>query len=250
MDDNTARQLADINAAFYARRAADFSASREGPWPGWRRLHGLLDAEGLPAAARVLDVGCGNARLGRFLAEARPALRYSGLDSCGELIAIAQAEGRLGTAPEFLEIDLVGDDLTAALGARRFDLIAGFGLLHHVPGRARRRALLATLLARLAPGGLMALTCWRLVAFARFRDKIVPWEAAQPPVDPGRLEPGDHLLPFGDGGGLRYVHFAHEDETAELLAELPVERVASWRADGQNDELNQYFVVRATRPRP
>lgn len=249
MDDTTARQLADINAAFYARRAADFSATREGPWPGWRRLHELLDSEGLPTAARVLDVGCGNGRLGRFLAEARPSLRYTGLDRCRELVAIARAAGGLGAEPEFLEADLVGDDPATTLGARHFDLIACFGLLHHVPGRARRQALLATLLAHLAPGGMLAVTCWRLVSFARFRDKIAPWHEAQPPVDSTRLEAGDHLLPFGDGDGLRYVHFADEDETAELLDELRVERVASWRADGQSDELNQYFLVRPARDR-
>ena len=39
------------------------------------------------------------------------------------------------------KVDLI-DDPTTALGARRFDFIACFGLLHHVPGRARRRALL------------------------------------------------------------------------------------------------------------
>jgi SAM-dependent methyltransferase len=245
VDDTTARALADINARFYASRAQDFSASREAPWPGWQRLAALLDAEQLPLAARVLDVGCGNARLGRFLAAARPALRYTGLDSCRELIAIARAAGALGAQPEFLEADLVGEPLAASLGARRFDLIACFGLLHHVPGRAQRRALLTSLLAHLAPGGLLALTCWRLASFTRFRDKIVPWQQARPPIAASQLEPGDHLLPFGDGDGLRYVHFAHEDETAELLAELSVERVANWRADGKRGELNQYFVIRA-----
>jgi SAM-dependent methyltransferase len=246
MDDTTARALADINARFYASRAQDFSASREGPWPGWQQLLAVLDEERLPSPARVLDVGCGNARLGRFLATARPALRYTGLDTCRELIAIAKAAGALGAEPEFLEADLVGEPVAATLGTRRFDLIACFGLLHHVPGRAQRRALLATLLAHLAPGGLLALTCWRLVSFARFRDKIVPWDQARPPIDAAQLEPGDHLLPFGNGDGLRYVHFAHEDETAELLDELPVERIASWRADGKPRELNQYFVVRAS----
>ena len=31
-------------------------------------------------------------------------------------------------------------ELATALGDRRFDLAACFGLLHHVPGRAQRRA--------------------------------------------------------------------------------------------------------------
>lgn len=244
MDDATARQLNRINRAFYARRAAEFSATREGPWPGWQRLLEVLDAEGLPADARVLDVGCGNARLGRFLAQTRPGLRYSGLDSSAELVALARAADQLGPAPGFLAVDLVEDDLGAALGARRFDLVACFGVLHHVPGGARRRALVAELLAHLTPAGLLALTCWRLAQFARFREKTVPWDQAQPGVRPAALEPGDHLLPFGEQAGLRYVHFAHEDETAELLAELPCETLACWDADGGGRGLNRYFVVR------
>lgn len=244
MDDTTARKLADINARFYSRRADDFSASREGPWPGWQQLAEILNAEALPADARVLDVGCGNARLGRFLSEARPALRYTGLDTSRELLDIARRAGGLGAEPAFLETDLVFGDLGAVLGAQRFDFVACFGLLHHVPGGGRRRALLATLLEHLTPGGMLAVTCWRLVSFSRFRDKIVPWREAEPAIDPTQLETGDHLLPFGAQEGLRYVHFAHEDETLELLNQLPVETLASWRADGKSNDLNQYFVVR------
>ena len=245
MDEATARALNRINRVFYARRAGEWHASREGPWPGWQRLHEELDADGLPADARVLDVGCGNARLGRFLAQARPAVRYTGLDASKELLAIAEAEGGLGAAPELLLVDLVEGDAEAALAGRRFDLVACFGLLHHIPGAARRRALLATLLAHLEPRGLLAVTCWRLAQFARFREKIVPWEESEAGIGPDALEPGDHLLPFGNAPGLRYVHFAHEDETAEALAALPCEVLASWDADGRSGGLNRYFVLRA-----
>ena len=248
MDRATARALSAINRRFYAEHAAEFSATRKGPWAGWKRLTEVLEAEGLPAEARVLDVGCGNARLGRFLARTRPALRYTGLDASEALLAIAREADGLGPQPEFVRVDLVEDDLAAALGDRRFDLAACFGLLHHLPGRARRRALLETLLARLAPGGLLAVTCWRLARFARFRGRTVAWErwneTAAEPIDPARLEPGDHLLPFGPDPGVRYVHFAHQNETAELLAELPCETLATWTADGKGDGQNRYFVVR------
>ncbi len=248
MDRATARTLSAINRCFYTERAAEFSATRKGTWPGWQRLAEVLGAEGLPSAARVLDVACGNARLGRFLARTRPALRYTGLDGSEALLAIAREAEGLGPAPDFIRLDLVEDDLAAALGNSRFDLVACFGLLHHIPGSARRRALLETLLGRLVPGGLLALTCWRLARFARFRDRIVAWErwneTAAEPIDPAHLEPGDHLLPFGSETGLRYVHFAHQDETAELLAELPCETLATWTAAGKGGGQNRYFVVR------
>ena len=250
MDDATARALNRINLAFYGdpAKAAAFSNTREAPWPGWHRLHQLLDAEGLPPDARVLDVGCGNARLGRFLAERRPGLRYLGLDASPDLLGCAPIEA-LGSNPSLLALDLVEGDLAQALAGRSFDLVACFGVLHHVPGRSRRTALLEALLESLAPKGLLALTCWRLAQFARFRDKITPWEElspAPPALDPAQLEPGDHLLPFlsGEISGLRYVHFAHENETAELLAELGCKEVARFTADGRQGNLNQYFVLR------
>jgi SAM-dependent methyltransferase len=247
VDDATARALNAINRDFYRERAADFSATREGPWPGWRPLWQELARRGLPQRLRVLDVGCGNGRLGRFLAERAPGLRYTGLDASAELLALAAHTGGLGTDPELVRVDLVEDDLAAALGDRRFDLITCFGVLHHLPGRERRRALLAELLGRLAPGGRLCLTCWRLAQFERARSRILPWEtwnaSREPRIDAGRLEPGDHLLPWDLGQGHRYVHFAHEGETAELLAELPCRVIESFTADGRSGDANRYFVV-------
>jgi SAM-dependent methyltransferase len=255
VDAAIARALNRINLAFYGdpARAAAFSATREGAWPGWHRLHEVLDAEGLPAGARVLDLACGNARLGRFLAERRPGLHYLGVDASPALLERALAGAPPGipaSAWRFATVDLVEDDLAATLAGRRFDLAACFGVLHHLPGRARRLRTLALLLESLAPRGLLAVTCWQLAQFARFRGRITTWQewnaSAAEPIDPARLESGDHLLPFTSGGiaGHRYVHFAHEEETAELLAELPCEPVAGFVADGAQGNLNRYFVVR------
>ncbi len=65
----TAAALKRINRHFYSRHAAEFSARREAPWPGWRRV-----AEGVERRRQdragvisVLDLGCGNGRLARFL---------------------------------------------------------------------------------------------------------------------------------------------------------------------------------------
>jgi SAM-dependent methyltransferase len=200
----------------------------------------------------VLDVGCGNGRLGRFVAERTPGLRYTGLDASPELLALAAQAGGLGEDPELLRVDLVEDDLAHALGDRRFDLIACFGVLHHLPGRDRRRALLAELLARLAPGGRLCLTCWRLAQFERARQRILPWEAWNathtPRIDPEQLEPGDHLLPWDLGQGHRYVHFAHESETGELLAQLPCRVLECFTADGRSGDANRYFVVAPALP--
>jgi SAM-dependent methyltransferase len=249
LDERTLRALNAINRSFYREAAAAFSASREEPWPGWTRLAELVEAQGLGPRLELLDVGCGNGRFGRFLAQRAPQLRYLGIDASPELLALAEARGPIGAASEFRRLDLVEDDLDACLGAQRFSLVALFGLLHHLPGAARRRALLHGLAARLRPGGLLALTLWRFEAFRRFRERIVPWEthnrAAAAPIDPAQLEPGDHLLPWGPDGIPRYCHFADEDETRELLAGLPCQTLARYDADGREGALNRYLVLRA-----
>ena len=94
------------------------------------------------------------------------------------------------------------------------------------------------------------MTSWRLEAFRRFRDRLVPWDAYNAgcgdPIDTDQLEPGDHLLPWGEAGSaLRYCHFSSEAETAQLLDALPVEPVTSFCADGREGQQNRYFVRRA-----
>ncbi len=194
-------------------------------------------------------MGCGNGRFGCFLAEQQPKLRYLGLDTSAELLEIARSRGPLGSATEFQQLDIVEQDLDACLGERRFSLVALMGVLHHVPGAERRRSLLRALAGRLRPGGLLALTSWQFEAYQRFRDRIVAWEAhnrdAAEPIDPAQLEPGDHLLRWGRGARLRYCHFADEDEIHALLAPLPCQRLASYRADGREGNLNHYVVLRA-----
>jgi SAM-dependent methyltransferase len=245
VDDATARALNRINRRFYAEQADAFSATREAPWPGWLRLAERIDAEDFPATPAVLDVGCGNGRFGRFLAGRAPALRYTGVDSSDALLRMAEQTGGLGPKPELHRLDLVEEDLTAWLGERRFDLIVLFGVLHHVPGRERRAALLRGLLRRLSAEGILALTSWRLAQFERFRERILSWRESPVALDEAQLETGDRLLPWGHGEGLRYVHFADEDETDELVASLGATVVERYEADGREDALNHYFLLRA-----
>ena len=107
------RKLNALTSDFYAREAASFSATRQAPWHGWEKAWELItapDAAQGPfpshAAVRdslssraaripddyasnskdslaVLDLGCGNLRFERFLAERTNApLRVTALDNC------------------------------------------------------------------------------------------------------------------------------------------------------------------------
>lgn len=169
MDSTLRRQLLAINRRFYAEHAGTFGASRRWPWPGWTRLvdDWLACCRTDSTPLRVFDVGCGNGRFGAFLlahlAERAPSRRvhYLAVDAEPALVdqarvalePFAEAGHRLEYGVLDLEEALPSEWSRAHPGAGSgFDLVVLFGVLHHVPGRARRLALVDDLGKCLAPG--------------------------------------------------------------------------------------------------
>lgn len=244
LDRATARALNAINLDFYRRCAAEFSATRRSSWAGWRGFERWLPAR---RPLRTLDVACGNGRFARHLCERGIALEYVGIDASPELLAIARAETRdLGC--EFLGGDLCEKDFADGLGARRFDLIGAFGILHHLPGRDTRQRMLQQLLPRLAPEGILVFTRWRLLALAPQR--LRPWPTGSGAdtllrIDAAQIGSRDHLLAWGHGDEQRYCHAVDDAEIEALIRVLPARLVARYRADGRQGDANEYFVWKA-----
>ena len=135
MNLKTQRRLNEINRSFYRVTASEFSATRQSAWQGWRRM---LHSVELPVSS-VMDIGCGNGRFGRFLAEGQEqAIVYYGIDSSSELLAAARRQ--LADLPH-LQLELVEQDIVVdQLPTLQAQLVVLFGLLHHVPGAERGRA--------------------------------------------------------------------------------------------------------------
>ncbi len=264
MDTASARALCALNNRFYAENARSFSQTRAAAWDGWLRC---LDAAGLgrgaagdaaPEAIDVLDVGAGNLRFERFLADALPCTRVRAVavDACEELA------GEAADVPgvEFRRMDVLGPVLSAGDNAApgslwdlpACDLVVCFGLLHHVPGRAARERLMRELVGHARPGGIVAVSLWRFMEDGRLARKARE-TAARAARDPrvrelaACLEQGDYLLGWQEAAGAyRYCHSfcdADVDRLAGCVAG-EAEVVARFSADGRSGRLNAYLVLR------
>jgi len=214
MTPETTRALARISRRFYRTRGEAFDATRRGPGPGFAWLGRALPAP----PARTLDLGCGNGRLGAFLAKRfGPERGWLGVDASPALLASAGARPDLPRRARTRALDLL--DAAAPLPGGSFDLVALIAVLHHVPGEAARADLLARAAARVAQGGLLAATFWRFGEAPHLAARALPFAGTG--VDAADVEPGDALLPFGgDGRVPRYCHaFAREE--IDRLARAP-----------------------------
>jgi len=259
VDEKTRARLDAINHDFYDAFAEEFSATRDHPWAGWDRVT-AAPGEG---ALRVLDVGCGNGRFATFLEERTPGpIVYLGVDANEVLLTQARRRPRGGRASlDFERYELLSARFRTEPPPGPYDLIVLFGVLHHVPSFEARRALLSLLGGLLAAGGRLVVTLWRFAEDERLQKRILPWRdynaRARHPIDRSQLEPGDHLLRWGAGGGAaappRYCHFHDDAETEELIRRvegsgLGLSLSERFRADGKSGELNEYLVFERRAP--
>lgn len=98
-----------------------------------------LPSLGLPAGARILDVGCGTGSLAIRLA--RAGFTVVGIDSSPDMVA--RARSKLAAAGEGLRLDFrEGDGSALPFADGSFDLVTLVAVLHGPPAEARL-ALLA-----------------------------------------------------------------------------------------------------------
>lgn len=248
MNAKTQQQLIELNRRFYAVAAETFDATRRDPWPGWERAIAHL-ASDPQRPLRVLDVGCGNGRFASFLATRfGDRFRYLGLDSSSALLARARDVHAQRSNTRFLECNVLDPAAKWTEIDERFDLIAVFGLLHHVPGVCLRETLLERSIDLLAPGATLVATAWQFGQGDRFLSRTLSWAdynaTTDDPIDLDQLEPGDHLLRFADAALPRYCHFAPPEHLRSWLTCDRVEWLDAFSADGRSGDLNRYAVVR------
>ena len=68
MDNAEARMMSSLTSDFYRRVSSSFSETRRSAWQGWERAVDIV-ADVIKPGMSVFDLGCGNLRFERFLAD-------------------------------------------------------------------------------------------------------------------------------------------------------------------------------------
>lgn len=148
MDIATAHTLSRLTSDFYAQVSLSFSETRQAAWEGWQRVLEVARLACVPQM-RVLDVGCGNLRFERFLAERVEEPHVLALDNCAPLVraGIAREEEPAETA-DVANAPLeaappAGFALPAHIQFHQADLAQALLKSCHVPSDGARRATAA-----------------------------------------------------------------------------------------------------------
>lgn len=237
MDSGTAQRLIEINRDFYTRFGDSFSATRRRIQPGVQRVLGALRSD-----ESILDLGCGNGEMARWLAKNGHRGPYLGVDFSPPLVRDARGQPE-GFSRRFLQADItrlsmVRDQLSVESG---WSLVTAFAVLHHIPSTGLRLDLLRTVHRLLRSDGLFIHSNWQFMNSEKFRVRVQPWEAAG--LAEIEVESGDYLLDWRNGGrGLRYVHHFEERELYELASASRFEVVDGFHSDGEGGNLSLYQV--------
>ncbi|MCF7917636.1 class I SAM-dependent methyltransferase [Candidatus Gracilibacteria bacterium] len=136
----------------YDQFAKDFSRTRQGDWPEFDLIFPHLHK-----GDRILDLGCGNGRLRKFLSsDIIPQGQYFGLDISEELLRFARTE--------FPKDHFFRGDFAKKLpfGTDNFNMVISIAAFHHLLSQADQLSFLGECHRILRSGGILFLTTWKL----------------------------------------------------------------------------------------
>jgi len=162
--------------AEYDAFAKDFADTRTNRVRKWKEIEILKPC--IKRLDRVLDLGCGNARLRDYFETKELASgNYYGMDISTELLKIAQNRY---SGDHFFKGDMAKN---FPFGDENFDVVSGIAAFHHLLNKDDQLHCLNECMRVLKPGGYLFLTNWKLpqkyfwpnILRGRFKNWHVPF---------------------------------------------------------------------------
>ncbi|MFC1722391.1 class I SAM-dependent DNA methyltransferase [Patescibacteria group bacterium] len=233
MENTKINKIIDDTESFYKNNQESFSQTRQGPWPGWKKLIEIANKRfENNNTIRILDLGCGNGRFYPYSKEsfAPNNVEYLGLDNNDYMLVEALLK--------YQDANFKNFDIYRNLDKieQKFDLVVGFGITHHIPGKEYRLEWFDKVAKLLTKTGLLCLTFWNLQSDSRF-------EKTENAHD---LEENDYYYGWKDTKTKRYVHQYSSEEITELskvFKNKNLELIATYDSDGKNEIMNTYIVL-------
>jgi ubiquinone/menaquinone biosynthesis C-methylase UbiE len=200
----------------YDKFADDFSETRTHAWPEFD-----LFIDDIKKFDRILDLGCGNGRLRKFLAT--DLVRdgdYFGLDVSDELLKIARER--------YVKDHFFKGDFSQELpfGDENFDFVISIAAFHHLLNKKDQLNFLAECRRILKPGGKIFLTTW-----------ILPKKYFWMNFWKGRVFTKNWLVPFGKQKFPRIYRWVSDRTLTKLL------KKSGFKIEKSGKFKNRNFIV-------
>jgi len=180
----------------YDQFADDFSATRDRAWPEFD-----IFMPAIKSGQRILDLGCGNGRLRKFLPTEliRPG-DYFGFDISEKLLQIAR---KANPKDAFFRGNF-GNSLP--FGAQNFDWVISIAAFHHLLDKPSQKKFLNESKRVLKPGGKIFITTW-----------VLPKKYFWKNFWSGRVFSKNWIIPFGKEKHPRTYRKVTEKDLSRLL---------------------------------
>jgi len=237
----------------YDSFAKDFSSTRHYQWKEFERLSAGLIGQKNIENKYILDLGCGNGRLNKFLRNENSqdidfTGNYIGFDISKELLEEAKNNNKnnrekiIDKKTEFIEAGFL--DFPKYLPSESKNNILqiwAVASFHHLSKISERQKTIKNIYNALEDGGEFVFTVWNLWEQAKYepQKKEAFWRSVYNPFWNKR----DFIIPFGKKKVKRYYYSFEITELHNLLKEAGFEIADSFLSDKK-----QNICIRAKKP--
>jgi tRNA (uracil-5-)-methyltransferase TRM9 len=245
LDNLIIKKLIDLNFQFYQTFSASFSQTRFSVQPGVKRIitDYILESSSNEKTS-ILDIGCGNGELARYLSTTNYNGKYLGIDSSPALLDFSGRTTSISRfSPSFMVKDITSQNWAAQFSEDAFDRIVSFAVMHHIPGIELRNTVFQSIRKQISDDGLYIHSQWQFMNSIKLANRVIPWDMIG--LSPSQLDPGDYLLDWrAEEGktGYRYVHLFTEDELSQYAEANGFSIIESFYSDGKEGNLALYQV--------